>query len=80
MIINREPIRCPLYPNYDEKRLGIYLIESLNLGKHTIELGARYDYMTFRYYVGREPDNKIYRNTIVYKNFSGTLGLKDSIE
>ncbi len=65
----------PFIPNYDEKRLGIYLIESMDIGNHMIEFGARYDYIN-SYIVGREPDNTIYRNTVVYKNFSGTIGLK----
>ncbi|MEL6142222.1 MAG: TonB-dependent receptor, partial [Bacteroidota bacterium] len=68
----------PFIPNYDEDRVGIYLIESLDLGKSSIELGVRYDYMESQI-TGREPDNSIYRNTIIYKNFSGTLGLKTKL-
>ncbi|WP_273445806.1 TonB-dependent receptor [Neolewinella agarilytica] len=63
----------PFIPNYDEQRLGIYLIESLALGKGTLEAGIRYDQLESDI-TGREPDNTIYRNTILYRNVSGTLG------
>lgn len=65
----------PFIPNYDEKRVGIYLIESKNIGKHSLEMGIRYDYMN-SFITGREPDNTIYNNEVVYKNFSGTIGIK----
>lgn len=65
----------PFIPNYDEKRLGIYLIESKEIGKHSIEMGLRYDYVN-SFITGREPNNTIYNNTVVYKKFSGTIGLK----
>ena len=68
----------PFIPNYDEQRVGIYLVESLPIGKHTLEFGLRYDYMDSDI-VGREPDNLIYRNTIIYRNFSGTIGFKAKI-
>lgn len=68
----------PFIPNYDEKRLGIYLIESMDIGKHSLEVGVRYDYLN-SYIVGREPDNTIYRNTVIYKNFSGTIGIKTQL-
>lgn len=68
----------PFIPNYDEKRLGIYLIESKEIGNSSIEMGIRYDFMD-SYIVGREPDNTIYRNTVVYRNFSGTIGLKTKL-
>ena len=68
----------PFIPNYDEKRLGVYLIESLDLGKTTLEFGARFDYMDSDI-TGREPDNTIYRNKVLYRNFSGTLGLKTQL-
>ena len=68
----------PFIPNYDQTRYGIYLIESLELEKTTYELGLRYDYQD-AYIVGREPDNTIYRNNILYRNFSGTLGIKKEL-
>jgi iron complex outermembrane receptor protein len=68
----------PFIPNYDEKRFGVYLIESIDLGDQSFEIGARYDYMDSRI-TGREPDNTIYRNTIVYRNFTGTLGYERKI-
>lgn len=63
----------PFIPNYDSKRYGAYLIENLNWGKNTLELGLRFDYFEVDI-VGREPDNTIYRNSLLYRNVSGTLG------
>ena len=68
----------PFIPNYDEERLGFYLIEALEIGTSTLELGLRYDYFE-SFITGREPDNTIYRNNIFYRNFSGTIGWKKSI-
>lgn len=65
----------PFIPNYDEQRLGIYLIESLPLGEGKLEAGVRFDLLESEI-TGREPDNTIYRNEIRYENVSGTLGIK----
>ncbi|MCB0634232.1 MAG: TonB-dependent receptor [Lewinella sp.] len=65
----------PFIPNYDEQRLGIYLIEARSLGKGLIEAGLRFDLLESEI-TGREPDNTIYRNKIFYRNFSGTIGLE----
>ena len=65
----------PFIPNYDQKRLGIYLIETYEWGRNLLELGARYDYLD-SYIVGREPDNTIFRNDLTYQNFSSTIGFK----
>ncbi|MEM7374837.1 MAG: TonB-dependent receptor [Bacteroidota bacterium] len=63
----------PFIPNYDSKRYGAYLIENVNWGKNTLELGLRYDNLEIDV-VGREPDNTIYRDTLFYRNVSATLG------
>ncbi len=68
----------PFIPNFDQERLGVYLIETLNFDKSAIEIGLRYDYMD-AYIVGREPDNTIYRNTVVYKSMTATLGYKTQL-
>ncbi len=65
----------PFIPNYDEQRLGVFLIESLDLGKALIEAGVRFDLLESAI-TGREPDNTIYRNKILYRNLSGTIGMK----
>jgi iron complex outermembrane receptor protein len=65
----------PFIPNYDQKRLGIYLIETYEWGENLLELGVRYDYLN-SYIVGREPDNTIYRNDLTFQNFSSTVGFK----
>ncbi|MEM7572864.1 MAG: TonB-dependent receptor [Bacteroidota bacterium] len=64
----------PFIPNYDEERLGVYLIESLSLGETQIEAGLRFDLLE-SVITGREPNNLIYRNTILYRNVSGTFGV-----
>ncbi len=68
----------PFIPNYDQTRWGAYLIESYDWDNKTLELGVRFDYMD-AYIVGREPDNTIYRNNILYRNLSGTLGFKTQL-
>ncbi len=65
----------PFIPNFEEMRVGAYLIESLPLTKGLIEAGIRFDYLESDI-VGREPDNTIYRNRIIYRNFSGTMGFE----
>jgi iron complex outermembrane receptor protein len=69
----------PFVPNYDSKRAGVYLIESLTTGLTTFEFGFRYDYMDAQI-TGREPDNTIYRNTILYENITTTLGFKKEMQ
>ncbi len=69
----------PFVPNYDSKRAGVYLIESLAAGSTTFELGFRYDYMDAQI-TGREPDNTIYRNNILYENITATLGFKKDMQ
>ncbi len=69
----------PFIPNFDSKRAGIYLIESLKAGNTTYELGFRYDYMDAQI-TGREPDNTIYRNNILYENITATVGFKKELE
>jgi len=68
----------PFIPNYDEERIGLYLIEALDIAGSTFELGLRFDYFD-SFIIGREPNNDIYRNNINYQNFSGTLGWKRQV-
>lgn len=63
----------PFIPNYDSDKYGVYWIEAVEFGRNTLEFGARYDHLEAEI-TGREPDNTIYRNKIVYRNFSGTIG------
>lgn len=65
----------PFIPNFDSERYGIFLIESLEQGDNTYELGLRYDDMSADI-TGREPNNTIYRNTIEYRNFTTSIGYK----
>ncbi|MEM6316792.1 MAG: TonB-dependent receptor [Bacteroidota bacterium] len=68
----------PFIPNYDQQRLGAYLIESYEWNDNVLEFGLRYDYMD-SYIVGREPDNTIYRNDVTFQNFSSTIGFKTQL-
>ncbi|MEM6699999.1 MAG: TonB-dependent receptor, partial [Bacteroidota bacterium] len=52
---------------------------SLEFDRNIFEFGVRYDNMEADI-TGREPDNTIYRNTINYRNFTGTLGYKHQID
>ncbi|MEM6634142.1 MAG: TonB-dependent receptor, partial [Bacteroidota bacterium] len=63
----------PFIPNFESKRYGGYWIETLTLGNNQLELGARFDHFDAEI-VGREPDNTIYQNRIIYNNASGTIG------
>ena len=65
----------PFIPNYDQKRIGVYLIETYEWDENLLELGVRYDYLNSTI-VGREPDNTIFRNDLSYQNFSSTIGFK----
>ena len=63
----------PFIPNYDQTRIGAYWIENYEWENNLLELGVRYDFQTSDI-TGREPDNTIYRNTVNYSNWSGTIG------
>lgn len=65
----------PFIPNFDSERYGIFLIESIEKGRNTYELGIRYDNMSADI-TGREPNNTIYRNTIEFKNITTSIGYK----
>lgn len=68
----------PFIPNYDQERIGGYLIESLNLGNSTLEAGVRYDWQE-SYIVGRQPNNLIYRNTVAFQSVTATLGFRQKL-
>ena len=62
-------------PNYNNTRLGIYMIESIQRNKDLFELGLRYDYQ-FTSVRGREQDNTLFSNELTFQNFSATIGWK----
>lgn len=68
----------PFIPNYDQERMGGYLIESLKLGNSTLEAGIRYDWQE-SYIVGRQPNNLIYRNTVEFQSVTATLGFRQKL-
>jgi len=68
----------PFVPNFEEKRFGVYVIESVDLGRNLLEAGLRVDLQEADI-VGRQPNNVIYKNSIANQNMSGTIGLKHQI-
>ncbi|MDX1409667.1 MAG: TonB-dependent receptor, partial [Saprospiraceae bacterium] len=69
----------PFVPNYDQDRLGGYLIESVEFGDNLFEVGARFDYL-YSEIVGRQPNNNLYRNDILYRNVTGMVGYRRRID
>ena len=68
----------PFIPNFDQERLGGFLIESLDLGNSAVEAGIRYDWQE-SYIVGRQPNNLIYRNTVSFQSVTATLGFRQKL-
>ena len=66
-------------PNFNNSRVGVYWIESKQLGNNQLEAGLRYDYQ-FSSIRGRSYDNSIYRNEISYQNMTATVGLVREIK
>ena len=66
----------PFIPNYNNTRIGFYLVESGPWGRSTLEFGLRYDYQHSSVR-GREPrSTDIFRNEYDYQNVSGLIGFK----
>ena len=68
----------PFIPNYNNLRLGIYLIEAGKFDDLRLEWGLRYDYQ-YSSIRGREPNNDIYRNELNFQNVTATVGLLKSL-
>ncbi len=64
----------PFIPNFNVNRIGLYLIERRPLGDDWLEGGIRYDYQNLSVR-GREQNNDIYRNELIFQNVTATLGL-----
>lgn len=64
----------PFIPNYNNSRIGLYLIENSTLNEMRLEWGLRYDYQ-YTSVRGRKPNNDIYRNTLSFQNVTATVGL-----
>ena len=60
-------------PNYNNTRLGAYLIEFMDKGRDLFEFGLRFDYQ-FTSIRGREQDNTLFTNELTFQNFSATIG------
>lgn len=69
----------PFIPNFDNSRIGLYIIEARSFGTNRLEVGARYDYQ-YSAIRGRKPDNVIFRNEISYQNVTATIGLVHEIK
>lgn len=68
----------PFIPNYNNFRLGIYMIEAAKLTPFRLEWGLRYDFQNTSVR-GREPDNDIYRDNLAFQNVTATIGILKQI-
>lgn len=68
----------PFIPNYNTKRWGLFLIEALEVGKTTYELGVRYDNQKTKI-VGRDRQNDVFRDNIGYENVTATIGINKKL-
>lgn len=65
-------------PNYNNYRIGAFIIESKQLSDLLIEWGVRYDYL-YSYVKGRKQNNDLYTNHLAYHNFSATAGIEKKL-
>ena len=68
----------PFIPNYNNLRLGIYMIEAAQMEPFRLEWGLRYDFQNTSIR-GREPDNDIYRDELNFQNATATIGILKQI-
>ena len=64
----------PFIPNYNNSRIGLYIIESAKFESIRWEWGLRYDFQATSAR-GRQPNNDIYRNDLDFQNVTASLGL-----
>ncbi|MDN5205643.1 TonB-dependent receptor [Fulvivirgaceae bacterium BMA10] len=64
----------PFIPNFDNTRLGIYFVESRQLGEMTAEVGIRLDAQQTAVR-GRDFNNNLFTNDFSYQNVTGTVGM-----
>ncbi len=64
----------PFIPNYNTDRYSLFVIESLQKGSSTFEMGLRFDH-EYNSVRGREQNQEIFRNEFTYTNFTATFGL-----
>lgn len=65
----------PFIPNFDHYSAGLFAVEKWTLDKWVIEAGLRYDVRSYEV-VGFNFQNRIYRTSLGFANFSGTLSGK----
>ena len=63
----------PFIPNYNTHRFSVFLIESLQKGKNTFELGLRVDH-EYNSVRGRETSQEIFRNEFSFTNITASVG------
>ncbi len=69
----------PFVPNYNNSRIGFYIIEGKEIHDSRLEWGLRYDFQSSSIR-GREPNNDIYRNQLSFQNVTATIGLIKSLK
>ncbi len=63
----------PFIPNYNTQRFSAFIIESLQRGSNTYELGLRLDH-EFNSVRGRETSQAIFRNDYSFTNVTASMG------
>ena len=64
----------PFIPNYNTDRFSAFAVESVEIGRNTLEAGVRFDFET-NDVRGRETNQDIFRDNYSFTNFTGSLGL-----
>lgn len=64
----------PFVPNYNNNRLGLYLVESKYFGNINFEAGLRYDYQKSSTR-GRDINNNVYSSDLSYHSLTGLAGI-----
>ncbi|MGK7390341.1 MAG: TonB-dependent receptor [Candidatus Cyclobacteriaceae bacterium M2_1C_046] len=69
---------APFVPNYNNYRIGAFIIESKQVADLLLEWGVRYDYM-YSTVLGREQDNDLFTNDLSFQNVTATVGFEKEI-
>lgn len=65
----------PFVPNFNNYRIGLFLIESKEYEKVTLEWGLRYDYQ----YSSVRSSQPRHKNELNFQNFTATIGIQKDI-
>lgn len=65
--------RIPFIPNFTSLSGGVFVITHLQLQKWIADVGVRYDYRSYDV-IGYDFINKLYKDNLIFKNPSATIG------